>query len=195
MQALNIALFDWIAAGHSPHPLILAFAASVAEGSSWLCVALLAWVAWRQPSQRAYLMATLVAAAVAALASRGLANWLAVPRPFMIGLSPPHIEHGPRGSLPSAHASVMFATALVLCLRPALRKFGYAVFAIAVITGWARIYVGVHFPLDIVAGLVLGAIVAGVFRMLQALVHRYVLPMIARDDLRNARADAPLPPP
>ena len=53
--------------------------------------------------------------------AHALADAIGMPRPFMMGLSPAHIEHGARGSLPSAHASVMFTVALLLCLRPSLR--------------------------------------------------------------------------
>ena len=183
MQSVNHALFQWIGAGHAPHAQLLWFATLVAEGSSWVCLALLAWVAWRQPAQRAYAMATLAAAAVAALAAHALADALNMPRPFASGMSPSYIEHGARGSLPSTHASVMFTVALVMALRPALRSFGWAVFAVALVTGWARVYVGVHFPLDIVAGLVLAGVITGVFWSLHQLGRRFVAPLIARDSL------------
>ena len=51
MQALNLALFHALAAGHDPQPQLLWFAAAVAENSSWLCVALMGWAVWRHPSQ------------------------------------------------------------------------------------------------------------------------------------------------
>lgn len=186
MQPLNIALFQWLAAGTAPNAQLLGFARLAAEGASWVCLALLAWAAWRQPTQRTYAMATLAAAAVAALAAHALAGALNLPRPFAAGLSPSYIEHGARGSLPSAHASVMFTVALVLCLRPALRKVGLAVFVIALVTAWARIYVGVHFPLDIAAGLALAAVVTALFWALSMAVRRFVVPLIARDDARSA---------
>jgi len=184
---MNIALFQWLGAGHAPNPQLLWFATLAAEGASWLCLALLAWVAWRKPAQRSYAMATLVAAAVAAIAAHALADALNFPRPFATGLSPSYIEHGARGSLPSAHASVMFTLALVLGLRPALRNVGLAVFAIALVTAWARIYVGVHFPLDIAAGFALAALITASFWVVSIAVHRFIVPLIARDDARSAR--------
>jgi undecaprenyl-diphosphatase len=190
MQALNISLFQWLAAGHDPSSPILWIAALVAERSAWLCVALVAWVAWRRPPQRAYLMACLCACGAAALLAHALANAIQMPRPFVVGLSPAYIEHGARGSMPSAHASVMFTLALVLCLRPALRDLGLAIFAIALVTGWARIYVGVHFPLDVLGGLLLAVVIALVFALLALGVRRIVKPMVARD----AAHGAALPP-
>jgi membrane-associated phospholipid phosphatase len=180
MQALNIALFHAIAAGPTPgSPWLLWLAARVAEGSTWVCVALMAWVAWRQPRQRLYVLAALITAAVASVLAQKLAEIIGMPRPFVLGLSPPYIEHGIRGALPSAHATVMFTVALVFCIRAATRQLGLAILAIAALTGWARVYVGVHFPFDIVAGLLLAAVITLVFWLLQ----RLAAPRIARDDL------------
>jgi membrane-associated phospholipid phosphatase len=116
---LNIALFRVLGAGHQPDARLLWFAGGIAEDSAWLCVALLGWAAWRQPAQRFYLLGTLLAAAAASLLAHVLAEAIGMPRPFVMGLSPAHIEHGVRGSLPSAHATVMFTVGLVFCLRAA----------------------------------------------------------------------------
>jgi undecaprenyl-diphosphatase len=177
MLALNTALFQAMGAGHTPDPEVIWFASIVAETASWLCVALMGWVAWRRPSQRVYAMVTLVAAAAAAMLAHALADAIAMPRPFMVGLSPAHIGHGARGSLPSAHASVMFTIGLLFCLRASIRKIGLTIMAIAVLTGWARIYVGVHFPFDIAAGLLLAGGIAAAFWTLQQLARRFVLPL------------------
>jgi len=187
MQAVNISLFQWLGAGHAPDAHLLWLATLVAEGTSWLCLALLAVAAWRQPAQRGYAMATLAAIGAAALAAHALAQALNLPRPFVAGLSPNYIAHGARGSLPSAHASVMFTVALVLCLRPALRTLGLVVFAIALVTGWARIYVGAHFPFDVAAGLALAVVITALFWLLAIGVRRIVVPLIARDDARSAK--------
>jgi undecaprenyl-diphosphatase len=116
---------------------------------------------------------------VASVLAQKLAEIIGMPRPFVLGLSPPYIEHGIRGALPSAHATVMFTVALVFCIRAATRKLGLAILAIAALTGWARVYVGVHFPFDIVAGLLLAAVITLAFRLLQ----RLAAPRLARDDL------------
>ncbi|MEJ7685594.1 MAG: phosphatase PAP2 family protein [Variovorax sp.] len=167
MQALNIELFQALAAGYAPHPLLLWLASGLAENASWLCVALMGCAAWRRPSQRACIFGALIAAALASVLAHALAEAIAMPRPFAIGLSPSYIPHGARGALPSAHASVMFTIGLVFCLRTALRDVGIGIIAIGVVTGWARIYIGVHFPLDIAAGLLLAIGVAAAYGLLQ----------------------------
>ncbi|KWT97781.1 MULTISPECIES: phosphatase PAP2 family protein [unclassified Variovorax] len=182
---LNIALFRLVGGGYHPDARLLWAASKVAEGSTWLCVAVMAWAAWRHPGHRLYVVGALLAAGAASILAHMLAEAVAMPRPFVLGLSPPHIEHGVRGSLPSAHASVMFTVGLVFCLRGALRKAGMAILAIALITGWARVYVGVHFPLDVVAGLLLAALIATVFRGLEGLVQRFLVPPVSRDAPRS----------
>lgn len=176
MQELNVSLFHWLAAGNTPHPHILWIASLLANGTVWLCVALIAWAAWRHPSQRKYLIATLVAAAAASMLAHAVASAINMPRPFIAGLSPAYIEHGARGSMPSTHATVMFTVALILCLRPALRIVGVAILLIGFVTGWARIYVGVHFPLDILGGFVLAMAIAAVFWALVKLFNRFIDP-------------------
>lgn len=61
-------------------------------------------------------------------------------------------------SFPSGHAAFFFAIATVIWFyhRPA----GYVFFALAFINSLARIFVGIHWPLDIIAGFVVGVLVA-----------------------------------
>jgi undecaprenyl-diphosphatase len=57
-------------------------------------------------------------------------------------------------SFPSGHAATAFAAAaLVATLQPRLRVPAYGV---AVVVALSRVYLGVHFPLDVVFGAVLG---------------------------------------
>ncbi|MGJ7582795.1 phosphatase PAP2 family protein [Variovorax sp. RHLX14] len=118
------------------------------------------WTWWRQRPYRRYVIGTAVACGGAAILAHAIATWLKLPRPFMIGLSPAYIEHGSRGSLSSTHAAVMFTVAMLFLFRPSLRRMGAVLFFVAVATGWARVYVGVHFPVDIVAGLLLAIVYA-----------------------------------
>lgn len=160
MNALNLALFDLLSAGFTPHPLLLRMASLLAEGSTWLCAALIVGAAWMRPAVRVRVALILAVAALASLLSREIADALAMPRPFMLGLSPAHIEHGARPGMPSTHASVMFTVAFMLWTDRRLRAIGWAVLVMAVLTAGARVYVGVHFPLDVAAGALLGACIA-----------------------------------
>lgn len=157
MDALNLHLFHWLAAGHTPDATLLWTAAMVAVGASWVCIALMVAAAWRHPSERIYFVALCLLAATSGTLAHAIAAAFDVPRPFMLGLSPSYLGHGHRGGLPSTHATVMFTVALGFLWRPRLRPAGWLLVAIALLTALARIHVGVHFPLDIVAGLLLAA--------------------------------------
>ena len=73
--------------------------------------------------------------------------------------------HGTLGaSFPSGHAAMSFAGATFLAL--AAPRLAPALFVLAAAVAYSRVYVGVHYPLDVVAGAALGAAVGVGFRVL-----------------------------
>lgn len=101
-------------------------------------------------------------AALAVILSRGLLTEMIRflyrhSRPFealhFVSLIP---ESG--SSFPSGHAALFFALAMVIFFRN--RKWGIWFFILALVNGLARIYVGVHWPLDILGGIVIGTLSA-----------------------------------
>ena len=93
--------------------------------------------------------------AVAAIGAGEIASDLlkaAIPR------SRPHVDalvHRPHThSFPSGHATISFACATVLgAAAPRLRL---PLYLLAAAIGWSRAYVGVHYPLDVIGGALLG---------------------------------------
>jgi undecaprenyl-diphosphatase len=61
-------------------------------------------------------------------------------------------------SMPSGHAATSFAGAVIL--THLLPRAGPLAFLLAVAIAFSRVYVGVHYPSDVVAGAALGAFVA-----------------------------------
>jgi undecaprenyl-diphosphatase len=64
--------------------------------------------------------------------------------------------------------------AVVIALLPFLpRVLAGAAIAYAVLVGWSRVYLGVHYPLDVLAGAGIGMAVGGaVLLALGVLLHR-----------------------
>lgn len=80
------------------------------------------------------------------------------PRPFMVPLGHTWIYHAPETSFPSDHATLFFSAGLSLLLIGA-RITGGIVLFISLFVAWSRVFLGVHFPLDI-AGAAIVAVLA-----------------------------------
>lgn len=61
-------------------------------------------------------------------------------------------------SFPSGHAAFYFALSMAVYLYN--KKLGIAFFAVSLVMGVARIYAGVHWPADILGGILVGIVTA-----------------------------------
>ncbi|MFH1501946.1 MAG: phosphatase PAP2 family protein [Candidatus Eisenbacteria bacterium] len=73
-------------------------------------------------------------------------------------------------SFPSAHAANSFAMATILSWR--LPGAAVPAFFVAALVAYSRVYVGVHYPFDVVAGAVLGFAIGKVLTAIGAAVDR-----------------------
>ncbi|MEO8410450.1 MAG: phosphatase PAP2 family protein [Propionivibrio sp.] len=69
------------------------------------------------------------------------------PRPFVLGLGHTWIPHAVDSSFPSDHLTVLASVGLTLLLDGAFRT-GLITLFVGLCVGWARVFLGVHFPLD-----------------------------------------------
>jgi undecaprenyl-diphosphatase len=107
-------------------------------------------------------------AAVAAGASAALALLIAHfvsaaadrPRPFVAhaGSIHPFLAHAADPSFPSDHATAAFAIAVAVLLRQ--RRWGIALVALATVVAVGRVFLGLHYPTDVLAGAALGGATA-----------------------------------
>jgi len=131
----------------------LAAALGIAEWAIFIGPAMLVllWVLGDDDDKRAAVGACL--SAVLALTLAGLISSLYLhPRPFMDGLARNYLHHAPDSSFPSDHATLLFALGFsFLATPPALwRSMWILPVSLACAVGWARVYLGAHYPLDIV---------------------------------------------
>ncbi len=76
-----------------------------------------------------------------------------------------------RFSFPSGHTAGAFAIAFVFWSFPPFRILFYPMLAVSSLIAFSRMYLGLHFPTDIVAGIILGAVSAILGTNLTQLIH------------------------
>ena len=108
---------------------------------------------------------TFGAVAIADILANRLKPVFDTERPSSRYAEPRPLVHAPTdGSFPSGHAATSFAAAAVLTY--AWPRWWPAFLLLALGIGFSRVYVGVHYPLDVVGGAVLGILVATALRWL-----------------------------
>jgi len=135
-------------------------------------------IVWRRVS-------VLIAVALADLAANSLAGALkaatGVERPPLRYAHPDALVAVPRGSsFPSGHTSTSFACATVLSFF--VPRAAPAFYLLALAIGFSRIYVGVHWPVDVLGGAVLGLAVG---LAVTALLRRGAGPRLSARRLRR----------
>ena len=79
-------------------------------------------------------------------------------------------------SFPSNALAVLFAISITTLITN--RRYGISLVILSIVFGISRIYVGVHYPLDIISALILGVIVAGIVCYIGKLIYPIPLAVI-----------------
>lgn len=160
MFDLNQTLFLLInASATPPHAVVLL--ATIAAKYLILLVPLHLALVWTAGDRRMRIIASCsLAALVLALAiNQAIGLLVPSPRPFVAGVGHNFLAHRANGSFPSNHATVFFCYAAVLMVF-GKDRLAAAIAVMGLIVAWARIYLGVHYPLDMVGAAVVGALSA-----------------------------------
>ena len=83
------------------------------------------------------------------------------PRPFMDHLGTAILKHAPESSFPSDHTTLMLSIAFMFLYFKKTRTIGIILSGLGILGGLARIYVGVHYPLDIAGSIIVSLISTG----------------------------------
>ncbi len=125
----------------------------------WMVAGVLVYVFFGKGADRRKNQLMVSAAAISAIISRGIITEIIRlfyhrPRPFIAENFLPLVNHEAIGSFPSGHMT--FAWAVTAAVYFYNKKLAAALAVASLIMGIARIYVGVHWPSDILGGMVIG---------------------------------------
>lgn len=158
-MGLNLLLFNWVFQLSHKSVLLDDLGIFFAQYLPWFmgAGALLLIISEKEWRKRLFFLSEVV---LSILLSRGIITKLirffyVHPRPFdALGIQSLIPESG--NSFPSGHAAFLFALAATLFYYN--RHWGGWYFALALINGAARVFAGVHWPLDVLGGLVIGVL-------------------------------------
>ena len=123
---------------------------------SFMCVLLVLLLAY-QHTRRLGKQALVAELLQLAVGSYFLKQLIARPRPFVIDSTIELIVKAPQSySFPSGHTSTAFALALVVIFSNCPKYIKITAFVWALIIGFSRLYLQVHFPTDVFFGALLG---------------------------------------
>lgn len=169
MFALDLALFEALNAGANTAPAVVAAAR---WASQQLPIAMggviLGCLVVGTPSQRRALVMALASMALAWVSVQLLRAAVPAPRPAQLGIGVQWVEHAARAGFPSMHAAGALALAASLQAARPTRNLAPLAWGVAVAVAWSRVCLGVHFPSDVLVGMLLGVLSAGAVRALVA---------------------------
>ncbi len=176
MQSIDTAFFLWLTGTlHSPRWCV-ALAEFLASAIVPLVgfALIVAWVRARTGWRPALLDAS--AAGALGLFMVQVIGWIHYrPRPFEVGLGANLLKHLPENSFPSDHATLMFALAFGLMAAASLRTAGAILLGLALAVSWARIFLGAHYPSDVLGGAILALTCVSLVRSVTARQSLWVL--------------------
>ena len=125
----------------------------------WPLALVVVMILWKGNTRlRAAVLLAVTAVIISDALTQALRELIGRPRPF-IALNDVRLLVGKSRSFsfPSGHAANMFAAATVLTAIFQRKFVGIILLAVAFLVAWSRIHVGVHYPIDVTAGAIIGA--------------------------------------
>jgi undecaprenyl-diphosphatase len=151
LLALDTALFLWMNQVLSNPVLDVILPLVSYLGSIWLWIPMSFIVLYYSRPLGRRLVFGLISSNIVVYVLKAI---VARPRPFDM-LSGVHVlENETFGSFPSGHAANAFLAAFLLA--QAYPKYRWWFYGLAAVVAFSRVYMGVHYPLDVVAGALLG---------------------------------------
>jgi len=148
LDQLNLSLFHVLNVPDQASIWIINYASLIAHDLVYLFLLIFA-IAWFRGSYevKTGIIKAFIFTAITLLMSEVLSAVLNTPRPFVMDVGRTLIEHASTGSFPSNHMSIFSGIAFAYYFSPQ-RDLGRILIWTAWLVAWSRVYVGVHFPID-----------------------------------------------
>ena len=157
--AVDLRLFHAIHPSTPPSSAMLQVARGLADGPLILTAAFLGtMLMFPRWSMRSTALKASVAAAATLLANLIIGLIWDRARPFVAGAGQAWVSHAATGSFPSDHLTAQWVIAGMLLLDRRTRAWSLAIALLGLPMAWARIYLGVHYPGDMLGALAMGAL-------------------------------------
>jgi undecaprenyl-diphosphatase len=176
VERLNYFLFLLLNASPGASGIMVDTAIFFAYGLIWLVPTglFIGWL-WGSSAMRQILVAATVSGLVGLFINQLIGLVWYHPRPFEAGIGQTLVPHVQDSSFPSDHLTLIWAIAFSLLLREQFRLAGWLLALMGMLVAWARIYLGVHFPLDMLGA----ALVAlGSVWLILLIEHRLIKPLM-----------------
>ena len=155
LSELNLSLFSWINASPEASYTSIHFALFIANDLLYCLILLFAWFCLRgNYDTKKQILKAFIFTSIAILISQCISHVYYHPRPFVMEVGRTLIYHAPNGSFPSDHM-LIFSSIAFSYLFSAQRKLGISLLVMAWLVAWSRVYLGVHFPLDMLGAFLL----------------------------------------
>jgi undecaprenyl-diphosphatase len=149
-------------------PLFVAVTTIGSLGLVWIVLAALLAIRWRRLPVFLHVTAGVFLADLLALAVKVVTDRA---RPYVAEPEPaPLVDAALDLSFPSGHAATAFAGATLLASR--VPRLAVPLYLLAAAVAWSRVYVGVHYPTDVLVGALLGTAVGAALVYLETATAR-----------------------
>ena len=162
IEAFNRTLFLQINGGDGTPAWLIQVAIGIADELIYLIPLLLLgmWL-WGDSTRRSQAIKACLVTLLALGTNQVIGLVWTHPRPFMLGLGHAWMYHAAESSFPSDHMTVFAGIGLTLLFGGAF-WLAAAILTMGLAVAWARVFLGVHFPLDMAGAVGVATVAYGV---------------------------------